>query len=453
MMISGQMVDGVGCAPPPSATSAAQIGRPPWLVFVFLTIVFFFVYHDIATARDGYYPSQDELAAAVAEGSASRRIALLALGAFAMVSLIRQRAGGRIRINGALGFLVVGFAGLAFVSPVWAEDRLLSLTRVAVLAILCIAALAITLRYSLREIILWALFSSGAYVALGILLELIFGNFHPLASGYRFAGTLHPNSQGINCAILLLSAVATADLEKTGRMFFRICAVVGFVFLALTASRTAFAAALVALALYGGVMWSRRSKLAIAYALSVAFCLVGLILGDAFWPILKSAAMLGREDSSGASFNGRIGVWDEIGPYVQRRPILGYGYGGFWTPSRITEISEGEKWGIPNSHSAYLDNLLALGAVGLLTYVFLLLFGIRRAFRFLRVSGDPAYAFCGALLVFCAIDGFLETAAANPSLPMLLCLVVLTHLVLKSEPRGYQFDPLYRGAAIPATAR
>jgi len=452
-MNAGTTVEHIGCAQPQSARSATQIGRPTWLVFMFLAVVFFFVYHDIATARDGYYPSEDELAAAVAEGSASRRIALLALGAFAMVSLIRQRASGRIRINGALGFLVAGFAGLALVSPFWAEDRALSLTRVAVLAILCLAALAIALRYSLREIILWALFTSGAYVALGILLEMIFGNFHPLASGYRFAGTLHPNSQGINCAILLFSAVAAAGLEKRGRIFFRICAVVGFVFLVLTASRTAFAAALVALAVYGGVMWSRRSKLAIVYALSIAFCLVGLILGEAFLPDLKSAAMLGREDSSSASFNGRIGVWDEIGPYVQRRPILGYGYGGFWSAARISEISEGEKWGIPNSHSAYLDTLLALGAAGLLAYALVLFAGIHRAFRSLRFSRDPVYAFCGALLVFCAVDGFLETAAANPSLPMFLCLVVLTHLVLKSEPRGYQFDPLHRGATIPATAR
>ena len=56
----------------------------------------------------------------------------------------------------------------------------------------------------------------------------------------------------------------------------------------------------------------------------------------------------------------------KFGPYVEQRPILGYGYGGFWTPSHISEISEGEKWGIPNSHSAYLDNLLMLGVVGLI---------------------------------------------------------------------------------------
>lgn len=443
----------MSCAQPQLATSAAQLARPPWLVFVFLAVVFFFVYHDIRTARDGYYPSEDELASAVAEGSASRRLALLALGAFAIVSLIRQRAGGRIQIKGALGFIVIAFAGLAFVSPLWAEDKLLSLTRVAVLLILCTAALAVALRYTLREIILWALFTSGAYAALGIFLEMIFANFHPLASGYRFAGTLHPNSQGINCAVLLLSAIAAANLERRGRRFFQVCAVVGFVFLVLTASRTAFAASFLALAVYGGVTWSRRSKLVIAYALSIALCLVGLILGDALLPDLKSAVMLGREDSSSASLNGRIGVWDEIGPYVQRRPILGYGYGAFWTPSRISEISEGEKWGIPNSHSAYLDNLLALGAVGLLTYVFLLFIGIRRAFHVLRISRDSAYAFCGVLLVFCAVDGFLETAAANPSLPMFLCLVILTHLVLKGEPRGYQFNPFSRVATNPATAR
>jgi O-antigen ligase len=240
----------------------------------------------------------------------------------------------------------------------------------------------------------------------------------------------------------MLSGVAAADVEKRKQTFFRICALVGFAFLVLTASRTAFASALLALAVYLGVVCSRRAKIVMAYALSIVFCVLLLGFGNAFLPNLKSAVMLGRDDSRVDSFNGRTGIWDEIGPFVQRRPILGYGYGGFWTPSRISDISEEEKWGIPNSHSAYLDDLLALGAVGLIVYVIVLLAGIRRSFRFHKLSRNSAFAFCGMILVFCAMDGFLESAAANPSLPMFLILAVLFYLAILDDSHYRRFSHL-----------
>ena len=435
------------------ARPALQVRPAPWLVFLFLAVVLFFVYHDLSNARSpigNYDGSPDLIVGMVAEGSMPRRIALISLGIFAIATLIRHRTDDRLRINGSLGWTLVAFAAWVIVSLLWAEDRSLTLTRVTVFAILCAAAVAVVRSLSLREIILWAFFTSGAYLAIGVLAEVLFGTFRPFASGYRFAGTLHPNSQGINCAVLLLSGIAAADVEKYKRTLFRVCALVGFVFLALTASRTAFAAALLALAVYLGVVSSRRAKMAMAYALSIVFCVLLLGLGSAFLPDLKSAVMLGRDDSSIGSFNGRTGIWDEISDYVQRRPILGYGYGGFWTPSRISEISEAEKWGIPNSHSAYLDYLLSLGAVGLMAYVFLLFAGIRRAFRLHELSRNSAYAFCGTLLVFCAMNGFLESAAANPSLPMFLSVVILTWLAVVDDSHVQRFRYLPRGAAIQA---
>lgn len=417
------------------AKSPIQPARLPWLLFAFLAIVFFFVYHDIAAARDGYNPSESDLAAAVAGGSASRRIALLALGAFATVTWIRRRTDGRLRIKSFLGWMLLGFLLLAVVSPIWAEDRALTLTRVTGFVIFCMAAVAIVRLLSLDEIILWALFASASYLLLGVFLEVIFGTFHPLASGYRFAGTLHPNMQGINCALLLISGTAAADLEKRKRILFRICAFIGLVFLVLTGSRTAFAAVLLALAAYLGVACSVRTKMATAYALSIAFCVLGLSLGNAFLPQLKSAVMLGRDDAGDSSLNGRAAVWEEVGYYVQRRPILGYGYGGFWSPAHIAEISEGQKWGIPDSHSAYLDYLLNLGAVGLIAYVFILAAGMKRAFQFYRLSRNSAFAFCGALLVFCALDGLLESSTGEASLLMFASIVVLILLSI-SHPVG-----------------
>jgi exopolysaccharide production protein ExoQ len=417
--------------------TALPAGRTPWLVLLFLAVVLFPVYNDFSHAKSGignYDAAEDVIAGAVAEGSVSRRIALVSLAIFAIVTLIRHWADARFRIHGSFGWILLAYAACALASPIWAEDRALTLTRVIVFAILCVAAVAIAHLFSLREITLWAFFTSGSYLAVGFFAEVVFGAFHPLVSGYRFAGTLHPNMQGINCALLLLSGIAAARVETHKQTLYRICALIGFVFLVLTASRTGFAAALLALAVYLGSVSSKRSKIVMAYALSIIFCVLLLFLANGFLPNLKAAIMLGRDDTNLSSFNGRTGIWDEIGPYVQRRPILGYGYGGFWTPSHISEISEGEKWGIPNSHSAYLDNLLMLGVVGLLLYVLLFFAGIMRAFRSCMLSNGSAFAFFGAFLVFCALDGFLESAPIEPSLLMLLSMAVLTRLAIESRP-------------------
>jgi hypothetical protein len=111
-------------------------------------------------------------------------------------------------------------------------------------------------------------------------------------------------------------------------------------------------------------------------------------------------------------------VWDDVIPYIRQRPILGYGYGGFWTPTHINDISEEEKWGVAASHSAYLDCLLALSLIG----------GIYRSFRYYRHTRDPGFAFGGALILYFALDGVLDSIILGVSLLMFVCMVVLTRI-------------------------
>jgi exopolysaccharide production protein ExoQ len=422
-----------------STMLTASVGRPSWLIFLLLATVFFFVYHDLSFSKkgiDNYNPSEEDLAAGVVDGSPVRRIALFSLGLFAIVSLVRHRAYGRVQISGFLGWILIGFAALALVSPIWAEDPALTFRRVLGLVVLSIAAIAVARRFSPREIVLWTVLTTTLFLAIGFSAEVLLGIFRPLASGYRFAGMLHPNGQGIDCGLLLISGVAAADLVPHRRKLFRACALLGFVFLLLTGSRTAFGAVTLALAVYSATTWSSRAKIATVYACGILFCVFLLVLANVSVSDLKSAVLLGRDDAPADSLNGRTGVWEEISPYIQQRPILGYGYGGFWNPTHMKEISADEKWGVPDSHSAYLDYLLALGAVGLVAYALVLVAGIRRAFRFQRLSRNPAFAFCGALLVFAASVGFLESAPAEPSLLMFLSIAVLARLALVCEPES-----------------
>jgi exopolysaccharide production protein ExoQ len=409
--------------------NSLKSGRSTWLIFLFLAAVFFLCQHDLYYSKrvsDNFSTTDDDIAAAVSEGSVPRRIALLSLGLFAIVDLIRYKGSVRLQIHGRLGWILIGFAAWAFLSLIWASDIALTFRRLMVFGVLCIAAAAIAKRFTLREIVLWTSFSSTLFLAIGVSAEIFLGTFRPLASGYRFAGTLHPNHQGINCALVLLSGLAAADLEKRRRTLFRTYALLGFVFLILTGSRTAFAAVLLPLAMYLVMESSKRAKIATAYGLSIVFCVLFMVFGNTLLAHVKSAVMLGRDSSDFDSFNGRTGIWKDIANYVDQRPILGYGYGGFWTPAHISEISQEENWGIPNSHSTYLDYLLTLGAVGLFAYSLSLFGGIGLALQLHRLTHDPAFTFLGALLIFCAGNGLLESALIDsPSLTFVSALALI----------------------------
>lgn len=433
--------------------SALKLRSSTWLLLLFITVVSLLSYHDLSHAKDtigDYNESQDQLIALVNDGSITHRVALVLLGIVSVVSLARYRGPGRLSVNGLLGWSVIVFAVWAFISPLWAEDFALSIRRVLAFVIIWIAAMAIVRYASLRDVVLWIFFSTVLFVFIGMVAEIVFGTFQPLTSGYRFAGTMHPNYQGMQCGLVLLSAVAAADLEKRWRVFFWASAFVGFVFMALSGSRTSLAAAMIALLVYLAAVTSKPKKIAAVFAGGVLACLLLLALGAGLLPNLKSAVLLGRDDPGNVdSLSGRMTIWKDVGNYIGQRPILGYGYGGFWTPAHVSAISDKEDQAIPNSHSTYIEYLVTLGPVGLAAYLLLLFAGIRRGFRANKLSHNPGYAFCGAILVFCALNGFLEVVVTEGSPLMFPVIVVLAYLAftplqqypwvaLKQSPQFYK---------------
>jgi O-antigen ligase len=422
--------------------------RPlPWVLFLFLSAAFFLTFHDLAASKSigDYNQAPDDVIAEVAEGALGRRIALLSLGVVAIVSLVRSQTNRRLSVEGPLAWLLLGFVTWALISPIWAEDLSQNIKRLTGFVILCIAAVAIVRRLSLREVILWTFFSTSAFLLIGIVAEIINGTFQPLSSEYRFAGTLPPNNEGINCALLLLSAVTMADLVKRRRVLFWICGFIGLVFLVLSGSRTGLGAAVLAVIIYMVAVRSRSARVAMVLSAIMVACFLVFSLGAGLMPGFESAVLLGRDDpGSITTFTGRTGIWDDVSPYIERSPIAGYGFGGFWTPARISEISDEEQWGVGNSHSAYVDYLLGLGGVGLSLFILILFFGIFAAFRAFRSSRRPVFAFGGVVLVFCAMDGLFESDITEGSQLMFVCAVILIRLA---------FVPVQRNLRIGSPSR
>src|SRR4029078_3008224 len=103
----------------------------------------------------------------------------------------------------------------------------------------------------------------------------------PWSSVYRFAGTVHPNTQGPNLAALCLAAFGLARAKERGRLALWALCGVALALLALTKSRTTTAAIVLALAAVQLMQTPLRTKVAGALALVWLGCL-GLWLGWSF---------------------------------------------------------------------------------------------------------------------------------------------------------------------------
>ena len=62
------------------------------------------------------------------------------------------------------------------------------------------------------------------------------------------------------------------------------------------------------------------------------------------------------------SMSGRDTLWEDVFREAQKRPVFGSGFGGFWYEGRGREITG--TWNPRQSHLAFLDIYVDLGAVG-----------------------------------------------------------------------------------------
>jgi exopolysaccharide production protein ExoQ len=132
------------------------------------------------------------------------------------------------------------------------------------------------------------------------------------------------------------------------------------------------------------------------------------------------------------TLTGRIDIWRECVPYLDKHPIIGFGYGSFWTPDRLFFFKENR--GLATAHSAYLEVALDLGIVGLVTYILILVMAVKTSiFHYMR-SASIEYAFTSAVLLAYSLRLITESAAPLSQVPSFLCLILLARLGFIKKP-------------------
>lgn len=415
--------------------------RLPWALLLFVTAAFFVMEHSVDAPKTfrflmnaqslGEFDDMSKMF----EPSAWREMGGLALGLFGAAVFLRRRRSESYSLD-VLGGLLLFFAGWCILSLLWTDEPNLSIRRLVHFLLLCLGAAGLANCLSPRELMTLAVLSSIIYLGVGIGAEISAQTLHPVEEGYRFAGTLHPNTQGVYCAIFFFAAVGLWKQAEGHGRWLVLLMLIALGFVVLTKSRTAVASVIAVMLAQYGLAQDRSRKVAFgSFALAIVVLLS--LVGSYVFPRVPEVVSFGRtgERESVGTLTGRTSLWKQLAGFYEDRTVLGYGYGAFWNEARSWEVMDEQGWPISHAHNAFFDTLLESGPVGLAAYVLILILGIRRAFQYYRLSGNVGYWFFACVLLFCALDGVLESAPIQRGLLTFYAMVILVFLAFHAAPQ------------------
>ena len=346
-------------------------------------------------------------------GSPLDRMFLVALTLAALAVLVRRRFKWAAALRSQ--WLLVVLLGYMLVSAAWSDIAGISVRRWSREVIIVVMALALLSERHPRETV-ESLLRRSAYILMPFSLLLIkyypsLGVIYAPWSGMQmWAGvSAHKNGLSAVCVVsaffLLWAVFRRWRLGSSPRMGMPGWADVVVLLLSLYLLRGdegAYSAASLATMAIGvlalvGLLSLRRTREAPPGVLVVSAVMVLLALG-ASAPFVggSNTAVVSSALGRDATLTGRTDTWAELLPVVKDSPLLGSGFGSFWTTDRrdYYEMSHG--------HNGYLDVLLELGFVGLSLWVAWLLSCARILIRTFREHYEWACLGIGFLLMAAA---------------------------------------------------
>lgn len=169
-------------------------------------------------------------------------------------------------------------------------------------------------------------------------------------------------------------------------------------------SATAVGSFVVGLFIFISLLWMKRHGTKLEQVPFVTILIFVIVFGT--FTLFAGGTNIGDFASffgRSGTLTGRTGVWADLLPIAMQKPIVGSGFGGFWTPSTRWQydISEG--------HSGYLDVLLEQGFVGLFLLSMFLLSSCRRARKELNNNFDWASLWI-CYLIMSAVHNITESS-------------------------------------------
>ncbi len=117
------------------------------------------------------------------------------------------------------------------------------------------------------------------------------------------------------------------------------------------------------------------------------------------------------------TLSGRSDIWKAVLVAISNRPILGYGYMGFFhgLEGASVNLTLASGWSVSAAHNGFLDVWVMLGAVGLALLVAAFARACKDTFICLRAEYSPYLAWCGSVILLLIVTNMDERAAVVPN--------------------------------------
>jgi O-antigen ligase len=319
----------------------------------------------------------------------------------------------------------------ALASAFWSQDAALSLRSGLSLLISTLFAFYLAERFSERQR-LELIVLAGACVAAGSLALAVFlpqfGVDHQLHEGAWQGLFTQKNVCAEATLFLLTPALALPPLGRYGQLLRSAYIGICLLIIAMTQSKTGWAATLLYFAFFYGLRllgrFGRKEGLPLA---AVAFAMAAAAMAAvASYP----AALLSLAARSG-SLSGRTAIWGAILASVLRRPVGGYGFDAFWSllHGEAARVFASTGWVVTSAHNGFLNLALELGLVGVALVIVTLLQACRHASAAFRPDHSPYVDWCIGIVFLTVVYNLDERTLMAPQyLPWILYIVACVGL-------------------------
>jgi exopolysaccharide production protein ExoQ len=323
----------------------------------------------------------------------------------------------------------IALMGFIIMSVLWSGFRSASLLSVCALLGNSLIGFYFGVRYSVREFLRLLGWVYGIVVVCTFLSPL-FTAHYAIDIGYWTGFFSNKNYLGVNVLIGFLVFNTLARTAKQRKWLYHSCSVLCAVLIFLSGAATCMVIfVLLACAMIFRAFAERHLSSASSRA---RFGVVALACLTVFaWLNLdRILEALGRSPD----LTGRVQVWGFLMLMAGIRPILGYGYGGFWVvggPAQdVWDAFQVDPTFAPHTHNGYLQLFLDCGIIGLGLLLVLLLIAVRKAWTYAIATKNfwPLY-----LVVVLSLHNTTDTTfAARNHICWLLFVAVLVQLTRAS---------------------
>lgn len=282
---------------------------------------------------------------------------------------------------------VLGFILFAIVSILWSSAPDATLRASIKLIGSGLFGLYLSTRYSLRQLVLILAWVSGISIVLSFLFVILLPQYGVM--GGVHAGTwrgvyMHKNILGSRMVISITVFLLLIFANREYRWIPWLGISLAVILLLLSKSTASLLNGFFCIAFFWilqTLRWNYRLMvLSLSMITSIAMLLM-IYLGSNLEPI---AQLLGKD----LTFSGRSTLWAAAWEMIQRRPLLGYGFDGFWHgmdgESAYVWVVTG--WKMTHAHNGFIEVWLELGLLGFLIFLLSFAQNLSRALTLVRLS-------------------------------------------------------------------